>query len=165
MKFIRRIGHGALVAGLLFLLAGLPILTHFRFGADSQADAVSGASIPLPDQPSGEFIVLVNTKAHAGTLEAWKSFFLDEDFPVIFEDIHCLAAEGDPTGQQLAERYLAQLPENQMKLRTENATLLVSKAETGYIDVAILSREMAEALKLSPDAELVTVIEVSGKGD
>ena len=161
MKLGRILGHGALVAGLLFLLAGLPILTHFHFGADGQ-DAVSGASIPLPDQPSGDFVVLVNTAAHSGTLDAWRSFFMDEDFPVIFEDIRCLAAEGDPTGQQLAERYLAQLPENQMKLRTENATLLASKAEAGYIDVAIFSREMAEALQLAPDAELVTIIEISG---
>lgn len=165
MKLRKIIGHTGLVVCMLFLLVGLPILTHFRFDVDQTADAVSSASIALPDQPSGDFIVLINTKTHSKTLHAWRSFFLDEDFPVIFEDIQCIAAEGDATGQQMAERYLAELPENQMKLRTENPTLLASKAEAGYIDVAIFSREMADALKLSPDTNLVTVIEVSGGGN
>ena len=165
MKLRRIIGHTGLVVCMLFLLVGLPILTHVRLDAGQTADAVSSASIALPDQPSGDFVVLINTKLHADTLDAWRSFFLEEDFPVIFEDVRCIAAEGDATGQQLAERYLAVLPENQMTLRTENPTLLASKAEAGYIDIAIFSREMADALKLSPNTNRVTVIEIAGGGN
>ncbi len=165
MKARRTIGHIALTACALFLLVGLPIMTHFRPGSAQKTDAVSSASLVLPNQPSGDFIVLINTEAHADALDAWSSFFRGEDLAVIFDDIRCITAEGDAAGQQMAERYLAQLPENQMKLRSENPTLLASKAEAGYIDVAIFSREMADALKLSPDTARVTVIEISGEGD
>ena len=40
-----------------------------------------------------------------------------------------------------------------MKLRTENPTLLVSKAENGCIDAAIFSKEMADAMKLRTDSD------------
>ena len=156
-------GHIGLVAAALAILVGLPMREYFETVAPRQsADAISSATIELPDQPSGDFIVLINTAKHADTLGKWRLFFRSEDFPVIFEDISCLVAQGDSTGQQLAERFQAQLPEHQMLLRTENPTLLASKAEAGYIDVAVFSREMADALKLAPDKQLVTVIEVTG---
>ena len=62
----------------------------------------------------------------------------------------------------MAQRYQAQLPENQMKLRTEDLTLLVSKAESGYIDAAVFSKEIAQAMKLSTEkcSEKSVVIEV-----
>ena len=157
-------GHVAITVCALLILAGLPILTHFDFTASGQdPDAVSGASIVLPDLPSGDFLVLVNTAKHTDTMQDWTRFFRGEDFPVIFEDIRCIVAKGDAAGQQMAERLQAQLPENQMTLRTENPTLLVSKAEAGYIDVAIFSNEMAAALQLSPDPGQVTVIRVQGE--
>ena len=166
MKFLKVFGHIALVVGTLVLLAGLPIMTHFDlFSSGETADAISGATIVLPDQPSGDFIVLINTSKHADTIGDWRDFFLDEDFPVIFEDIQCVVADGDMTGEQLAKRFQLQLPENQMMLRTENPTLLVSKAEAGCIDIAIFSREMADALQLSPDKNITTVIEVTGGED
>ena len=49
-----------------------------------------------------------------------------------------------------------------MTLREENPTLLVSKAENGYIDVAIFSKEMADSLNLAPNKELTRVIEIYG---
>ena len=120
----------------------------------------------LPDQPSGEFLVLINTKRHADTLEDWETFFKgeEEDLPVIFDDIDCLAASSDVTAMQLADRYLAQLPENQMKLRIEDATMLASKAEAGLIDVAFFSEEMADALSLAGEKDMkdVRVIRVKG---
>ena len=70
---------------------------------------------------------------------------------------------GAVSGVQLAQRFQAQLPENQMRLRTENATLLVSKIEAGRLDAAVLSLEMAEALQLRPEIlNGVTVITVTG---
>lgn len=152
MKALKLLGHAAGTLLAVFLLAVLPICTHFDLlGAQAAgpADATTGASLQLPDQPSGNFIVLINTRLHEDTLEDWEAFFRDEDFTVIFEDVHCLAAEGDITGLQLAQRFQAQLPENQMTVRTENPTLLVSKAEAGAVDVAVFSQEMADALALA----------------
>lgn len=166
MKTLKVFGHIGLVLVLLFLTAGLPILTHFDvFGGQDAADAVSQASVALPDQPSGAFVVLINNSLHPDTMEDWKAFFTDADeLPVIFENISCIVAEGDANGRQLAERFQIQLPENQMTLREENPTLLVSKAEAGLLDVAVFSKEMAEALKLAPAEQLngLTVIELTG---
>lgn len=168
MKILERFGHVGLVILLLGILLGIPFAIHYNeLVIRDSTDAVTQASIPLPDQPSGEFVVLIKTSLHEDAIEDWKDFFHDEEFAVIFEDIECMVADGDSAGMQMAERYQAQLPENQMRLRTENPTLLVSKAETGYIDVVVFSREMAEALKLAPENELtdVTVIEVSDGGN
>ena len=156
--------HAAFTLTAIFLLAVLPIALHFPVFQKDAVDAVSGSSLVLPDQPSGAFIVLINTSMHRDTLDDWTNFFTDSDFAVIFEDIRCLTAAGDVTGSQLAQRYQAQLPENQMTLREENPVLLASKAENGYIDVAVFSREMADALALSYRSGIdgVTVIEVGG---
>ena len=162
MKLGKVVFHVAFVMCLLFLTAVLPIITHFDLFGAFDTDAVSSASIELPDQPSGEFIVLINKEKHSNTTEDWRVFFSGEDLPVIFEDISCLTATGDTSGQQLAERYQLQLPENQMKLDEENGVLLASKVESGYIDVAIFSSEMADALKLAPDEEEVTAFTVYG---
>ena len=152
-----------IVICILFLLAGLPIWMFLgSYFSGEAADSVSSASIELPDQPSGDFIVLINSSRHKDSLQEWRSFFTDDDFPIIFEDVKCLVSDGDATGRQMAERYQLQLPENQMTLRSENGTLLVSKAEAGIIDVAVFSREMADYLKLSPDESKVAVINVSG---
>ena len=165
MRSMKTIRHAGFVALCVFLLAVLPILANFpAFGSEDKVEAVSSASIELPDQPSGDCIVLMNTSLHEETLDNWRAFFSDEDFPVIFEDIRCVVAEGDISGRQMAERFQAQLPENQMQLRTEDPTLLASKAEAGCIDVAVFSREMAEALKLTTDETTsgIAVIEIAG---
>ena len=157
------LGHIGLTALMLAVLVGLPMWKYIGSVSPGQTvDAASGATIALPDKPSGDFIVLINTARHSDTLGDWGAFFRSEDFPVIFEDISCMVAQGDASGQQMAERFQAQLPENQMMLREENPTLLVSKAEAGYIDVAVFSREMADALELNPDEALVTVLTVTG---
>ena len=163
MKARNILRHAGIVLLALFLLAVVPVLTHFDVTAsDSGADAASSASIELPDSPSGDYLVLIRTALHTDTLSDWTLFFQNKDFPVIFEDIRCLVCDGDVTAQQLAERFQAQLPENQMTVRAENATLLASKAESGCIDVAVFSQEMADALELEPNEGLVTVIHVTG---
>ena len=148
------VDHGITVCLIIFLTAGIPILRYaedlgIRFGQGGDADAVSSASVALPDQPSGEYIVAVNTALHKDSMEEWRNFFNDREFSVIFEDVDCLIPNGDGGAMQLAERFAAQLPENQMRFRTESATLVASKAEEGYIDVAIFSKEMADALSLT----------------
>ena len=162
MKHRRIAAHALGTAAAVFLLAVLPLLTQVPL-TGQPVDAVSSATLVLPDQPSGEFYVLLNTSLHTDTLEDWRQFFTGEALPVIFEDLRCSAAKGDVSGVQLAQRFQAQLPENQMRLRTENATLLVSKIEAGRLDAAVFSREMADALQLRPEAlQGVTVITVTG---
>ena len=167
MKIYGFFKHIMRILIMLFLFLILPCMIVFDIpgGKDTSLDAVTQASIDLPDQPSGDFVVLIKTNLHKDTIEDWKVFFNDGDFGVIFEDISCIVAEGDVSGLELAKRFMAQLPENQMVIRTENPTLLVSKAEAGYIDVVVLSREMADALKLAQEEDMdgVTVLLISGK--
>ena len=149
MKALKCLGHVMLVTVVLMLLAGIPVLTHFDlFGTTGDTDAVSTASIPLPDQPSGDFVVLMRTSMHEETIDDWWVFFTGEDLPVIFDDISCLVAEGDVNGQQLAERFQARLAENQMTIRQANPTLLASRADAGVYDLIIVSAEMADAITL-----------------
>ena len=165
MRAVESLWHKLFVIAILILLVGIPFATHSDvFSTQSEPDAISSATVKLPDQPSGEFLVFINSNLHSDTLSDWKKFFSGEDLPVIFDDIRCIAANGDATGIQLAERFQAQLPENQMTLRTENPTLLISKAEKGYIDVVVMSKEMADALKYnsSETIEGVTVISLKG---
>lgn len=160
MKALKHIG---IVLAGLFLCLVLPGLFYVDVGAMlSGVDAVSGASMDLPDQPSGEFVVIINRDRHSMTLEEWTDFFQEQPVDVIMEDISCLAAASDPTGVQLAERYQARLAENQMTLTKENSLLIVSRAENGLYDVVILSKEMADAVDFSAvygrsDAAVITV--------
>ena len=157
MKVLRHIG---IVAAALLLCLGLPALVYMpRAGA---ADAVSGASMEVPDQPSGEFVVILNRDRHPLTLDEWSDFFLEQPVGVIMEDISCMAAYGDTSGVRLARRYQARLAENQMTLTEENGVLVVSRAEHGLYDAIILSKEAADAYDYSavyerPDALVLTV--------
>ena len=127
MKIIRITAHIILSLTAAFLTAGVPALYVLHQTQENAPDAVSGASIKLPDKPSGEYIVLLNRSLHEGSA------------------------------------FRAQLPENQMRLRRENALLLASKAENGCIDAAIFSKETAEALKIDAGAaENIICIEIKG---
>ena len=156
MKVLEHIG---IILAALFLCLGLPALIYLPKG--DGVDAVSGASLNVPDQPSGEFVVILNRERHAA-LEEWTDFFTEREVGVIMEDLSCTTASGDAAGLQLAQRCQARLAENQMSLRSENGVLLVSKAEQGLYDVVILSRETADAYDYSavyarPDALVLTV--------
>ena len=158
--------HVFFVAILLLLLAALPIARHTEMFASQGTDANTGASMELPDEPSGEFVVLINESIHSDSLDQWEKFFTGKEVEVIFDDINCLVSKGDAAAIQMATVYLATLPENQMTLDTEDPTLLASKAESGYADVAVFSEEMADAIGF--DADNVTnmkVIYVRGGDD
>lgn len=137
---------------LLFLILGTPAVFFADWGPvlNSGVDAVTGASLEVPDSPSGNFYVLMNKAYRHGTLPEWQDFFTEQPVGVIFEDISCQVLAGDVTGKQLAERYQARLAENQMKLRPEpNSLLLSAKIENGFFDVSIVSQEIADALNLN----------------
>ena len=159
-------GHLAAAAAAVLLCIVLPgyFFTDLPSRLSGSADAVSSASLEIPDQPSGEYIVLIRSDLHAQTLEDWTNFFTEQPVGVIMEDIHCFVDQSDVSGQEMADRYRLRLPENQMTVMQENGTLLVSKAEAGMIDVAVFSREMADALGFLPERldGSLTLVEVEG---
>ncbi len=139
---MRVLKHIMTVLVLLAVLLGLPAAHFARQGTlFGPADAVSGASLVVPDQPSGTFFVLLNEDRHPATGGEWEKFFREQEVDVIMEDISCLVTRGDAAGAELAERYLARLAENQMKLTAEDGTLVASRAENGLFDVIIISAD------------------------
>ena len=155
---------------ILFTLAALFILAiPGLFIADwtpvfhNGVDAITGASLEIPDSPSGNFYILMNKKYRHGTEKEWQDFFTEKPVGVIFEDISCQVLAADVTGKQLAERYQARLAENQMKLRPEpNSLLFSAKVEYAYFDVTIVTKEIAEACNITevfqnPDILVISV--------
>lgn len=144
---MRTVRHLLTDCAVLFAVLGIPFLCSdtFRQIIGKAPDAVSSASVIL-DQPSGNYVVLMNTEKHpdAENLALWETFFTGKDAPVIFEDISCMAAANDAGGCEMAESCRSRLPENQMQLRRIDGTLLLSKAEHGLFDTVILSAEFAE---------------------
>ena len=129
------------------MILGIPLWTtgawHLLFSAGP--DAVSSASVIL-DQPSGEYYVLMNRDLHTDEdkLNDWALFFTGGDIMYIFEDIACSVSYSDPAGTELAESFRSKLPENQMQLKMEDGTLMLSRMDNGLYDVIIVSKEYAE---------------------
>ena len=125
---------------------------------------MSGASVIL-HAPSGEFVVLLNRDAHRkmNTADDWARFFRGDSL-VIMDDVTCLAAAGDAGGWDMADSYRSRLPENQMKLRREDATLMLSRAQLGRFDAIVMSREFADAMRADTayDVPGVEVIRIGG---
>lgn len=166
MKAVR---HIAVIGTALFLMLGLPTAMYVDisalFQAEEKVDAVASASLPLPEQPSGEFVVLFNRTKHRDTISQWQLFFSGGDAGVIMSDVDCRVAEADSTAMQLARRYQLRLPENQMKLKTENGLLLISKAEVGLFDAIVMSKEMADRYQADTLWQQPDIILVSVKGE
>ena len=57
---------------------GIPMLYYLDAGTlfPGRAEAVTGASLALPDQPSGQFEVLLNREKHGSSAAAWMDFSL-----------------------------------------------------------------------------------------
>ncbi len=170
---MRLLRHVLVVGTALALLIGLPLI---RSGALSRlrggkTDAVSGASEAI-DKPSGEYIVIINTELHSdpAAFSAWREFFENGDSDglySVFEDISCTVASNDPAGLEMARSFMSRLPENQMTVRTEDPTLMLSKAEDGRFDVIVMSSEMADVFGADrvaerTSAEILTVREEQG---
>ena len=144
MKVIR---HAGVVIAALLLLAGVPVCrTGYFQNRLSGVDAVSSATIII-DQPSGAYVVLINRDRHpdAEKLATWETFFSGEEIGFLFEDISCTVADSDAAGLELAKSFQSRLPENQMSVRLEDITLMLSKAQYGRFDVILMSREIYEA--------------------
>ena len=165
MKAVKILIHlsGSLL--IAFLAVGVPSLIFFPPFGQNGVDVVSGASLTLPDKPSGEFVVLLNRSLHEEDWDKWVAFLRDGELDVIFDDIHCLVPSSDMAARQMAERFQAQLPENQWQMRTEDPMLLVSKAENGCLDAAVLSKELADSLQLRITADNVVQVIMVKDGD
>ena len=152
MKIIKFFMHLFLVAGAVFLTVGVPfMMTDYYKGlfSSNEVDAVSSPSVII-DKPSGNYIVLINTRLHKdkSKLDQWISFFSGEETDIIFEDIACTVAEGDAKGLEMAQSFQSKLPENQMKIKEEEAVLVVSRAEEGKFDILLMSKDFAASYKL-----------------
>lgn len=137
--------HAAALTVGISLLLGLPLSQSKNILNNGYADAVSGASVIL-DQPSGRFLVLIGKNLHPSEnkLKAWEEFFSGGDFTYLFEDVVCSVTPSDPSAVEMAKSFQSRLPDNQMKIQMEDATLLASRIEHGKYDIVILSSEMAE---------------------
>lgn len=146
MKVLR---HVLTVTAAVLILYGLPALaTGSPQRMISGADAVSSATIII-DQPSGAYVVMINRALHPKeeNLETWETFFKGEEIDFLFEDISCVVADTDAPGLELARSFQSRLPENQMSIRLEDVTLMMSKARFGRFDVMLLSKEFYDACR------------------
>ena len=146
MKIASGIKHILFIVTGAFLILGLPFLgsNYFRTTIGG-VDAVSGATV-IVEKPSGEYVILINRDFHnnAENLEQWILFFSGGEISYIFEDLSCSVALGDAGGAEMARSFQSRLPENQMKIQTEEATMLFSRADHGKFDVIVLSKEFAD---------------------
>ena len=166
---VKAVRHIAVVVLALSLTLGIPVAMSVDisalFSAKEQADAVSSATMPLPEQPSGEFVVLLNRQKHTDTIAQWQLFFSGGDAGVIMSDVDCRVAQSDTSAMQLARRYQLRLPENQMQLKAENGLLLISKAEVGLFDAIVMSKEMAERYQVATLSQQPDILFFSVKGE
>lgn len=158
--------HAIIVCIALLLLLGVPVYaTGFPQRELSGIDALSSPTVII-EQPSGAYVVLINKDMHNNkeNLDIWKDFFCGEEIGFLFEDISCVVADIDEGGLELARSFQSRLPENQMGLRTEDITLMLSKLEYGRFDVALMSREIYEAygVKGMNLGDGVVIIEATG---
>ncbi|MCR4833708.1 MAG: hypothetical protein K5900_09030 [Butyrivibrio sp.] len=144
---MRIIRHILIVTGALLVLVGIPVWsTGYIQGKLSGADVISSATVVI-EQPSGAYVVIINKDFHHDeeNLEIWKNFFGGEEIDFLFEDISCVVADCDAAGLELAKSFQSRLPENQMSIRIEDITLMLSKADYGKFDVIVMSKEVYDA--------------------
>ena len=146
MKPIRQI---LIIAAGILLLLGIPFLCtdtgKARLCGGDAADAVSSATIPM-DAPSGEYVILIHedTFANREKEEKWAAFFRGEDVIDVFDDISVSVADGDATALALAESYSSKLGANQVRIYSEDVTMLTSRADAGKFTIIMMSAEYAE---------------------
>ena len=158
--------HTVIVTTALFLIVGVPVFrTGYISGKLSGVDTVSSATVIL-EQPSGAYVVVINRDRHqnADNLRTWERFFRGEEIGYLFEDISCMVADVDSGGMELAKSFQSRLPENQMQIRPEDLTMMLSKAQNARYDVILMSKEVCEASGALQEGleENAVVIEAEG---
>ena len=157
--------HAGIILLSLFCLYGIPFLntSYFRRFAAGELDAVSAATTIL-DAPSGRYLVLINESVRLpdDRIEDWEKFFRGEETDLLFDDVTLSVASGDAGAMDMARSYQSRLPENQMTLKVEDPILMLSRAEAGRVDFAVMSMEAsdfyhAEDIGSLPDMEVLKV--------
>ena len=140
--------HGLIIIVSLSVLVLAPLYFTGFFAGKSDVDAVASATMII-EQPSGDYVVMINPKLHsdAENLATWKKFFEGQEIDFLFEDISCVVADIDLSGLEIARSFQSRLPENQMSVRTEDITLMLSKAMADRYDIIIMSKEIFDAYK------------------
>jgi hypothetical protein len=169
MKIINILKHmGVVLAGVVLLLV-IPFwkTDYFKQLTNKEVDAVASASVVI-DQPSGEYEVLINRDMHpdADNLDTWISFFSGGEISYLFEDISCSVIKGDAGALTMARSFQSRLPEKQMSVQTEDATLLMSRADNGKYDIIIISKEYAKSYGAATAVGTnTTLINIDSEGD
>ena len=140
--------HGLIIVISLLVLVIAPLYLAGFFSGDYGVDAIASATVVI-EQPSGAYVVMINPALHSDkeALDTWKKFFSGQEIDFFVEDISCTVADVDTSGLEIAKSFQSRLPENQMKLRTEDTTLMLSKAMAGRYDVLILSKEIFDTYR------------------
>lgn len=163
---MKKASHVIIIVSVLFLAIGIPVICNagnIRRLISGDTDAVSSATVDMPERPSGEYYVLINKELHADTMDEWEAFFSGEETDLIFEDIESTSAETDINGLKFADYCKMRLPENQMSIKTENPMLAMSKLQWGKCDIFIISEEAAESYHLETvDDSVMKKIKVKG---
>lgn len=168
MGALRALRHIAVIGAMLAVTLGIPASQSRKLKTlvTDGPDAIASATVEI-DQPSGEYYVLINRdrRTDEESLEFWRTFFSGGSVGFIFEDIVCSVASGDAAGLQLAQSFQSRLPENQMKIKTEDSILLFSKADHEKFDVLIVSAEIAKAYNAYSafGSDSVEVISLTGE--
>lgn len=150
----------------IFLLLGITPLSTGALQAwlsGQSLDAITAATTTL-DQPSGNYVIYINTDLHdAKSLQTWTTFFTDcDDFSFSMEDVACAVARGDSGAQDMAASFQSQLPEHQMQLTVSDPTMLLSQMANGKYDMVIMSQEFIDAHQNVSGGSNCQVLKVSG---
>jgi hypothetical protein len=164
MRIKNYLKHTGIVLAGILLLTGIPFLSsdYFKTLLNGNVDEVSSASVII-DRPSGEYIVLVNENLHTDkeNLNTWIRFFQGQEISYLFEDISCSVIKGDTGALNMAKSFQSSLPEKQMRIKQEDATLLMSRADNGKYDIIILSKEYANSYDVTTaERENTTLINI-----
>lgn len=113
----------------------------------SGEDAITSATTVI-DTPSGSYVAIINLERHTNThnLEIWRTFFKGEEIDYLFEDISVLIPKGDSNGLDILLSLQSRLPENQMVIRKDDVTLVLSKMENHKFDIIFVSKEMYDSM-------------------
>lgn len=161
---MRAFAHIGTILAALAIFVGGPILAFGDLSAltSSGTDLVSSATT-IQAAPDGKFYILINGERHPNkdVLADWVTFFEDKEAtPLIMEDVSCVVCDSDAAGFEMATSLQSRLAENQMKLRTEEGVLAVSKADAGMFDVMVLSEAAydnyaAQSIAKRPDVVVI----------
>lgn len=75
-----------------------------------------------------------------------------------------MVADLDSGGLELAKSFQSRLPENQMKIRKEDLTLMLSKAQNARYDVILMSKEIYEASGASQEEQEENTVVIEAEG-